>query len=385
MINQTEQTLYRLSNLNAEQTRISYQMSTGKIIDKGSEDASLYSREIYIDDRLRTYEGLKIQIERTTAQNNVSDSSIGEMKALFELVKTELIKANTDTTNDDGKKAIALNLEGIKDNIFDIANTQVEGEYLFAGSDSSIVPFSQDSNGNVTYEGNNGAKRISVDDGSYRDRGVNGYDIMTYPSSTALSSGEPLNFKETDTIIDENGDIWKLNAAKTEIEKYKDDGVTIDTAVSAITIDSDDGLTPPTYQINDVVGSASGTRFEARTSIFDLIDDIVNTLNKVDSDGNAITDAQRDTLLDENQAKFSDSYDVLNIAHAELGAKNKMFEISLERMTSKITQYTILSQEVGAADLTKLAIESKSLELTYTSLYSTIQRTNELSLTNFLN
>ena len=42
MINQTDQTLYRLSNLNAEQTRISYQMSTGKEIDKGSEDSTLY-------------------------------------------------------------------------------------------------------------------------------------------------------------------------------------------------------------------------------------------------------------------------------------------------------------------------------------------------------
>jgi len=382
MINQTEQTLYRLSNLNAEQTRISYQLSTGKVIDKGSEDSSLYSREIYIDDRIRTYEGIQTQIERTTAQNNVSDSTIGEMKALFELARTEIIKANTDTTSDEGKKAIALNLAGIKENLFDLANTQVEGEYLFAGSDSSVIPFTKDSDGNVTYEGNNIARKISVDDGSYRERGVNGYDVMTYPSSTALS-GETLNFKEADTIIDENGDIWKLNAAKTDIEMLKKDG-TVDTSVASKAVDSNDGLTPPTYTINDI-GSDSGTKFEARSNIFDLIDDLVNTLNKVDSDGNAIDDDTRDALLSENQEKFSESYDALNLAHSELGSKNQMFEISLERVTSKLTQYTILSQEVGAADLTKLAIESAALELTYTSLYSTIQRTNELSLTNFLN
>lgn len=378
MINQTEQTLYRLSNLNAEQTRISYQLSTGKVIDKGSEDSSLYSREIYIDDRIRTYEGIQTQIERTTAQNNVSDSTIGEMKALFELAKTEIIKANTDTTSDEGKKAIALNLAGIKENLFDLANTQVEGEYLFAGSDSSVIPFTKDSDGNVTYEGNNIARKISVDDGSYRERGVNGYDVMTYPSSTALS-GETLNFKEADTIIDENGDIWKLNAAQTEIEKYKDDGITVDSsAVAKTVVSTADGFSV-------AVGTDSGTKFEARSNIFDLIDDLVNTLNKVDSDGNAIDDDTRDALLSENQEKFSESYDALNLAHSELGSKNQMFEISLERVTSKLTQYTILSQEVGAADLTKLAIESAALELTYTSLYSTIQRTNELSLTNFLN
>ncbi|WP_122894090.1 flagellin N-terminal helical domain-containing protein [Arcobacter peruensis] len=378
MINQTEQTLYRLSNLNAEQTRISYQMSTGKVIDKGSEDSTLYSREIYIDDRLRTYEGIQTQIERTTVQNNISDSTIGEMKALFELAKTELIKANTDTTDDEGKKAIASNLAGIKENLFDLANTQIEGEYLFAGSDSSVIPFSKDSDGNVTYNGNNIARKISVDDGSYRERGVNGYDIMTYPSSTARS-GETLSFKAEDTIIDENGDIWKFNSTSETIEKYDDEDNLVSPPESKLV----DVTNAPLYAVN--VGTADGTKFEARSNIFDLIDDLVNTLNKVDSNGIGIDDATRDQLLGEGQTAFSESYDALNLAHSQLGSKNQMFEISLERVTSKITQYTILSQEVGAADLTKLAIESKSLELTYTSLYSTIQRTNELSLTNFLN
>ena len=382
MINQTEQTLYRLSNLNAEQTRISYQMSTGKELDKGSEDASLYSREIYIDDRLRTYEGIQTQIERTTVQNNISDSTIGEMKALFELAKTELIKANTDTTSDEGRKSIALNIAGIKENLLDLVNTQVEGEYLFAGSDSSVKPFTQNSDGDVTYEGNNIARKISVDDGSYRERGVNGYDVMTYPSSTATKNDPVLSFTEDDTIIDEDGSIWKLNLTDSTIEKYDDSGDLSSPLVSKGPV-TNDGLTPATYEVD--VGSADGTKFEARSSIFDLLDTITKVLNKEDSDGNTITDeALLSTILNESQEAFSDSYDALNLAHSELGSKNQMFEISLERVTSKITQYTILSQEVGAADLTKLAIESAALELTYTSLYSTIQRTNELSLTNFL-
>ncbi|WP_121628057.1 flagellin N-terminal helical domain-containing protein [Poseidonibacter antarcticus] len=381
MINQTEQTLYRLANLNAEQTRVTYQTSTGKILDKGSDDSTLYSREILIDDKIRTYEGIKYQIERTTVQNDASDSAISEIKKLYEVIKTELIKANTDTTSDEGKKAIALNIEGMKDNILTLANTQIEDEYLFAGSDSSVKPFSEDTNGDISYNGDNSARKIAVDDGTYRDRGVNGYEIMTYPASTA-TMGEALNFKASDIIIDEDGSLWKLNATNTAIEKYdKEDNLI--TPLETKSIDSNDGLTPATYQI-DNISSDSGTKFEARTSIFDLIDDMVNTLNKVDSDGSAITDEQRDALLGEQQSSFSDAYDSLNVAHTNLGSINAMFESSLESVSSKLTQYNILSQEVGAADLTKLALESKSLELTYTALYSTIQKTNELSLANFL-
>ncbi|MBU3015526.1 flagellar hook-associated protein FlgL [Poseidonibacter lekithochrous] len=375
MINQTDQTLFRLANLNAEQTRISYQMATGKKIDNGSEDASGYSREIFVDDRIRTYEGIKYQIERTTVQNNASDSAIGEMKKLLEVVKTELIRASTDTTSDEGRKAIALNIAGIKENLYDLANTQIEGEYLFSGSDSSVKPFANDSDV-ISYQGDNSLRKIAVDDGSYRERGVTGYDVMTYPSSTA-TFGEAFSFKDTqsNTIIDQDGSIWELNAGKTDIQKLDEEG-NLSIPLESKPISSNDGLTPTTYTIADIgstIGVDEGIKFEDRSSIFDLLDTITESLNNSDMD-----------TLSESQEIFSGAYDSLNVAHAKLGAKNQIFELSLERVSSKLTQYNILSQEIGAVDLAAVAIESKSLEITYTALYSTIQKTNELSLVNFL-
>ena len=59
----------------------------------------------------------------------------------MESINAELIKANTDTTSSDGLKAIALNIAGMKENLYDLANTQVEGEYVFSGSNSSVRPF----------------------------------------------------------------------------------------------------------------------------------------------------------------------------------------------------------------------------------------------------
>ena len=375
MINQTDQTLFRLANLNAEQTRISYQMSTGKKIDNGSEDASGYSREIFVDDRIRTYEGIKYQIERTVVQNDASDSAIAEMKKLYEVIKTELIRANTDTTSDEGRQAIALNIESIKENLYELANTQIEGEYLFSGSDSSIKPF-DNSTGVISYEGDNSLRKISVEDGTYRERGVNGYDVMTYPSSTA-TFGEAFTFTDSasNTIIDQDGSIWELNAGLTEIQKLDVEG-NVSIPLESKTITSNDGLTPTTYTIADIgstIGVDEGIKFEDRSSIFDLIDNIVDSLNNSDMDA-----------LSENQDIFSSSYEALNVAHAKLGAKNQMFEFSLSSVSTKLTQYNILSQEISAVDLAEVAIESKSLEITYTALYSTIQKTNELSLVNFI-
>ncbi len=83
MISQIDQTMYRLKNLDSLQQKLSYQSSTGKKLQDGSDDSVLYSRELVVDDKIRTFEGLKTQIERTKIQNDSSDSAMEEIKKII--------------------------------------------------------------------------------------------------------------------------------------------------------------------------------------------------------------------------------------------------------------------------------------------------------------
>ena len=80
MISQIDQTFYRLSNLDSLQQKLSYQKSTGKKLENGSDDSILYSRIISLDDKVRTFEGLKEQVQKTNSQNNVSDAALSELR-----------------------------------------------------------------------------------------------------------------------------------------------------------------------------------------------------------------------------------------------------------------------------------------------------------------
>ena len=380
MINQTEQMFYRLSNLDALQQRLTYQTSTKEKLQAGSDDSMLYSRIISVDDKVRTYEGLKSQIQKTQVQNNMADSSMAEIKKILEYMKGELVKANTATTTADGVTAIATSLAGLKENLYQLANTQVEGEYVFSGSNSSIKPFEKDASGKITYAGDNQLRKVAVEEGSYRERGITGFDMMMYPSSTAFK-GETFNFKEADRIIDQNGNEWKLNSPTNDtLTKYDLNGNATTDTITPVT---NDGLTPATFSAT--LPNTDGTKFEAKTNIFNFIDDTVNALKKVDSSGNPISDADAKALIGKYVDEMDKVFDAVNIAHADLGGKNKIFEISLERVSSKLTQYDILSQDLGSVDYAKVAIEAKALELTYTALYSTISKMNQLSLVNFIN
>lgn len=380
MINQTDQMMYRLNNLDTLQQKLNYQYG-GKKLENGSDDSVLYSRIISVDDKIRTYEGIKTQVERTTVQNRTADSSMASIKKILESINAELIKANTDTTNEDGLKAIATNLSGMKENLLDLANTQVEGEYVFAGSDSSVKPFVLNADGTISYNGDNKLRKVTVEEGSYRERGINGFDMMMYSSATAYK-GESLTFAEGDRILDQDGNEWVLDnttdPANPILIKHDVDGnVTTDTM--PVTFDA----TTNTYETP--IFTDDGTKFEAKTNIFTLIDNVVNSLNKLDSNGNPISLDQARDLIAKGAEEIMKAYDGVNVAHADLGSKNKIFEVSLENLTSKITQFDILSQELSASDYTEVALKAKALELTYTALYSTINKTNQLSLVNFLN
>ena len=81
---------------------------------------------------------------------------------------------------------IAGNIAGSKENLYDLVNTQVEGEYVFSGSDSSVKAFTMDANGKVTYNGNDSLRKIAVDEGSYRESGINGFEAFFYTTDSAL-------------------------------------------------------------------------------------------------------------------------------------------------------------------------------------------------------
>ncbi len=385
MISQVEQTIYRLNNLDKTQQKLNYQLSTKQQLENGSDDSVLFGRITSAQDKVRTFEGIKTIVERTKVQNDMSDSSLKEAKNLLTFIKSELMKANTDTTSDDGLKSIAVVLAGTRENLLTLANTQVEGEYLFSGSDSSKKPFVE-VNGKISYVGDNKLRRVAVEEGSYRDRGVNGFDAMMYSSSVAYK-GNDLIFTETDRILDQDGNEWKLDmnsatppspALPLTLRKYDLDGNSTINTITPVTFDG----TTNTYTIT--TPSDVGTKFEAKTSIFDLMNSVINTLNMVDEVGNPISrDIVRDNLAKQIDA-IDQSFDDMNITHADLGAKNKVFETALESIDSKLVQYKKLEEALSSADLTEVAIQIKALELTYTAMYSTVARTNELSLVNFM-
>ncbi len=369
-------TTYRLGNLDNYQAKLNFQMGGSKL-QFGSDDSVTFGRLTHTEDKIKTQKGIVEQIERADVLNKTSDTAMKEVKLLLEKIKAqELIKANTSTTCSEGLEAIAGVIEGYKQNLFNLANTQTEGQYVFAGSDASVKPFSMDPSGKVTYNGDSDLRKIAVDEGSYRERGINGIDAFFYVADSA-SKGATLTFKDGDRITDQDGKEWVFDNVANTLTKTNWDGSTQTLAVTP--------PVAPATEYTTTVPNTDGTKFEARRNMFDMLDEAISSLRGLDSAGNpTLTYEDRRAGISKAIDESTKAYDTAIIAHSELGAKNKTFEVSKERAEAKINQLSILEIELGSSNESEVAVELKALEISYTALYSTINRTFELSLTNFL-
>ena len=87
----------------------------------------------------------------------------------------------------------------------------------------------------------------------------------------------------------------------------------------------------------------------------------------------------------DNYGKFEKAYDAMNTTHAKLGTRTASIDNYENTVQTKLTNLKIFQETYSSADLTTLAVESQFLQNTYTALYSTINKINNLSLVNYLN
>ena len=362
MINMTQSTLFRLDNLNKEQIRISYQQSSGKILDRGSDNTNIFATEIYLEDKMSVYGGIKTQIDKTSAQNSNSDSALAEIKKLMEYVKSELLKALNDTNGASERASIAVQIEGVKANMLMLANEQIEGEYLFAGSNTTVRPFSEDPvSGKVTYEGDGYLREVAVEYGSYREKGVNGFDMMSFSngkildqnsslsssvSSTAISNAK---FGEDDKLVFTYGDEKVVDKNGNEWKFVDTDGDGIINGSEDRKLYKHDSSGNPTKLFLNVSATDNPNEYESSTElgyIYALNDDTPNPAisiiepefytikNNPVSDGFTFTDGE-ERIIDSkgNEWKFSDEDGNGKIDDDE---KNKLYKYD---SSGKTTEY----------------------------------------------
>jgi flagellar hook-associated protein 3 FlgL len=180
-------------------------LSSGKSVLTAKDDAIQYGTLAGYNNDLASIEIYQRNIIQAESQNNVQEIVYSDIEDLLNNIQEQLIKANNGAMTDEDLGAIAMETQSTLDQILDLANSQDEnGNYIFSGYQTSQQPFSQSTDGSVSYNGDSGvrelqiAKNISIETNQSGDAVFMnipndiGDFIPTYPSTTPNESGMAL-------------------------------------------------------------------------------------------------------------------------------------------------------------------------------------------------
>lgn len=157
-----QQTLLDLQRMKERYADLQEQISTGKRINRLGQDPT--GAALVIDfknsvERNNQY-ARTIQSARSSlsASETVVDSVQNTLVRVMELAE----QGGSSTLGASGRKRIAEEVDGLRTQFLNLSNTQFEGRYLFAGSRTTVTPFSGPAAGPIAYAGDNTTLTLDV-------------------------------------------------------------------------------------------------------------------------------------------------------------------------------------------------------------------------------
>jgi len=269
--------------INQELLRVNKQIASGKQIQYGHEDSAIFADTMRLDNELTALTQVKKTSENAKLFSLNSDDTITQMTQNLEQFKVKLIQSASDIQSDSSREALAKELETIKDNLINLANTSVNGKYLFAGSALRVRPV--DANGE--YQGNDQSLNAFFGSGVKQAYNISGQELflgddnnrrrkvttnVRLLNQTALHSdimvkgshvtaNSEVYLKETDTIRDMVGDddFDSENNGDTHfyIQGRRSSGTTFKTTLS---LTSASNITDLLGQIGDAFGNTNASK-----------------------------------------------------------------------------------------------------------------------------
>jgi flagellar hook-associated protein 3 FlgL len=194
-----QQNMRGVTNAQSEWLRYGEQMSTGKRVTKPSDDPIAASQAVVLSQAQA--QNSQYALARTFATQKVSleENVLGQVTTAIQSAQEKIVNAGNGTLSDDDRASLATDLEGIRNQILNLANsTDGNGRYIFAGYKTDSAPFSGGAN-SITYTGGDTAVTQSVDASRTMTIGHTGTQVFNSLTSNAVP--EPAGTGDSETNL----------------------------------------------------------------------------------------------------------------------------------------------------------------------------------------
>jgi len=192
---------YQLSRTAADLVKANEIVTSGKRINKLSDDPIGLVQVLILRESLSNMDQLGRNISTARGWLDGAETAVGSVKGLITDMKTLAIQMANGTVGSSERSSAAAQVEGTLEQIVSLANTQVNGQYIFAGTKTDTKPFEiqRDASGNptgVTYSGNATPFSIKIGKTTNIEVGQDGEAVFNDTYITIDSTNNKIDFTE---------------------------------------------------------------------------------------------------------------------------------------------------------------------------------------------
>ncbi|MBP1971170.1 flagellar hook-associated protein 3 FlgL [Virgibacillus natechei] len=168
-----------LSNSNAKLDTYMNQVSTGKKINRPSDDPVTAMKGMNYRSQVTEIQQFQRNTNEVHNWMDNSDAALDQATQAMQNLRELALQASNDTYNADERENMQEEVEQIKEHLIDIANTNVNGKYIFNGTNTDTKPIEVNEDGEIVeIDLNDEAVRIEVADGTKLQANVNSGDVF---------------------------------------------------------------------------------------------------------------------------------------------------------------------------------------------------------------
>jgi flagellar hook-associated protein 3 FlgL len=168
----------------------------------------------------------------------VADSALGSVVSELTQAVTLATSANNGTMNPSDVKSIGNQISGILDEVQSLANTSYQGQYIFAGGQTTAAPFSTSTGASpavTTYNGDAGVNYLGLPNGQKIQLNVPGDQIfLGSGTSSVFGALNALVADYSTGTVNTSQAVGDTEALGTALNYVSQQRVTVDNSISQV-------------------------------------------------------------------------------------------------------------------------------------------------------
>jgi flagellar hook-associated protein 3 FlgL len=133
-----------ISNLQSQQTQVESELSSGYRVQDASDSPGQTPELIDLGSSLAAVQNYQTNLTRVQAEASTADQSIGSAISLIQSATTLGTQGANTTSSASERQTLATQVQAIQQQIVSVANTNVEGRYIFGGDQDQTAPYQYD-------------------------------------------------------------------------------------------------------------------------------------------------------------------------------------------------------------------------------------------------